>query len=123
MNIKKRLDEIELRLANIEAALRAHNIWPAHLRNDPVDLDELKREFRERGVEAIHEYNRSRLEDEYQKAKLQGEYAEALVYKNRLRRKGYLYNDLFYFRWGAGLRAVAANKTDVVILGEDAKAG
>lgn len=118
MDIEKKLQEIELRLANIEAALCSHNIWPEHMRNDPVFLDELKRDFEERGVEALHEYNRSKQEQEYQEAKLKGKYTEALVYKNRLRRKGYLYKDYFYFRWGAGLRAVTAEKAEVIILGE-----
>jgi len=118
VDIKKKLQDIELRLANIEAALRSHNIWPEHLRKDPAFQNELKRDFKERGVEAIHEFNRSKQEEEYQEAKLKGKYTEVLVYKNRLRRKGYLYNNCFYFRWGTGLRAVAAEETEVIILGE-----
>ena len=113
---EKRLRDIEARLSNIEAALRLHGIWPEHLRNDPLYLDELKRDFKERGVEAIHDYNRSRDEEAYREAQEHGDFAEALVYRGRVRRKGYLYKDQFYFRWGNGLRAVMADKAEVVFL-------
>lgn len=117
MDIEERLRELELRLTNIEAALRDHNIWPAHMTADPAYLAKLKRDFTERGVEAIHEYNRCKQEEEYQRARLYGKPAEAYVYKNRLHRNGYLYNGLFYFRWGTGLRALSAGEADVELIG------